>query len=536
MMVRPGWVKYPLLVVLVAGACSALSRPGFRSLSSDADELPPVPYNHLQQIASHNSYERPESIFDQLVAGRIRSLELDLHPGIFEKKPLPREWSVYHQGSREVRASHCTYLSQCLDQLLAFHLTTPHHEVVTVFLEPKEGFEAGTGHSPDDLDWILRGRLGPSLLTPAEILKRCPHAFTLREAVALPNCGWPSSRDLQGKFIFVLMTAGPDEEKAVRAYAPTAEAALKRAAFIAPTATGRESLESATAMAGKNWAIFLNTNATSIPAAAVPRGIVVRQGVVDYLNGFRVMTEMQVQHVATNKIFRDQSSGFSTSNRWGWPFQCVGDSASYRCSDRVEEGSWIQIKVTSADIQGLSDHFFFPHFKVGKADDFSTWRAFVSTEAAGNGWAKGCLMARADLASSADYFAVCRPATHSLRVQTVKDGVYRVVESSLHPLKGPSFLELTETHTEERGYCYRANVSGDREKWFPIDTQDSCFAHRLEFQGLAASAHGDHLRRFVFGDVTLNFRTLTATGFSAQNRTLIGSKALEFEISNGTPN
>ncbi len=38
-------------------------------------------YNQVQQRGSHNSYQRTEGLYDQMIYWRLRSIELDIHNG-----------------------------------------------------------------------------------------------------------------------------------------------------------------------------------------------------------------------------------------------------------------------------------------------------------------------------------------------------------------------------------------------------------------------------------------------------------------------
>ena len=53
-------------------------------------------YNEVRQTSSHNSFQRSEGIYDQVVYWRIRSLEIDLHLGKPFRDALKKDWYVYH--------------------------------------------------------------------------------------------------------------------------------------------------------------------------------------------------------------------------------------------------------------------------------------------------------------------------------------------------------------------------------------------------------------------------------------------------------
>lgn len=51
-------------------------------------------YNEVRQTSSHNAFQRPEGIYDQVVYWRIRSLEIDLHRGKPGRNGLKRDWYI----------------------------------------------------------------------------------------------------------------------------------------------------------------------------------------------------------------------------------------------------------------------------------------------------------------------------------------------------------------------------------------------------------------------------------------------------------
>ena len=53
-------------------------------------------YNEVRQTSSHNSFQRSEGIYDQVVYWRIRSLEIDLHHGKPFRDALKKDWYIYH--------------------------------------------------------------------------------------------------------------------------------------------------------------------------------------------------------------------------------------------------------------------------------------------------------------------------------------------------------------------------------------------------------------------------------------------------------
>ncbi|MCA9635800.1 MAG: hypothetical protein KC420_07180, partial [Myxococcales bacterium] len=230
-------------------------------------------YHEVRQKSAHNAFQRDEALLDQLVYHRIRSLELDIHTDKSFAPKLPGEWYVYHVDILD-DASHCRLLSQCLAQIAALAGAFPEHEVVTIWIDLKDGFE--DGHAPADLDARLGDAFGDRLLRPAELLAACPAATTLQEAVTLPECGWPSLSALHGRAIAVLTGGDLDDPKgALASYVGGDPDA--RAAFVAPD------LADAAAIGDHPEAIFHNLEASDADLAADVRaaGLVGRIWVLD---------------------------------------------------------------------------------------------------------------------------------------------------------------------------------------------------------------------------------------------------------------
>jgi hypothetical protein len=175
------------------------------TLAATAQEQTSPPYDLVLQKASHNSYARDESLFDQLVFHRVRSLELDIWQS--------QHWKVGHNGSGEA-SSKCSPLAQCLAMLAAFHRVTPQHEAVTVWLEPTD-YQGGSP-SPFPflaLDGLLLASLGRSaLFAPEDLMATdCQPAHSANLSQLVDRCGFPPTDALRGKFVFVLMDANDGE-------------------------------------------------------------------------------------------------------------------------------------------------------------------------------------------------------------------------------------------------------------------------------------------------------------------------------------
>ena len=83
-------MKTPLLLLAAAVA-----------LATAASAQTSPRYNQIQQKHSHNTYQRHESLMDQLLYYSVRSIELDIH-SIYYESPVeihvaPKgDWAVYH--------------------------------------------------------------------------------------------------------------------------------------------------------------------------------------------------------------------------------------------------------------------------------------------------------------------------------------------------------------------------------------------------------------------------------------------------------
>jgi hypothetical protein len=439
------------------------------------DRLPPPIYDLVLQKASHNSYARDESLFDQLVFHRVRSLELD----IWESQ----HWKVDHNGTGE-SSTKCHSVAQCLAMLAAFHKVTPQHEVVTVWLEPTD-YQGGQPNSSQfpylALDQLLIASLGrPALFAPADLVAMaaaCPpgHFSNLSELV--DSCGFPTTDALRGKFIFVLMDANDGEDQALIQYLGNDLAnavPTSRLAFVGPDPAR-----------GIDWhgaAVFFNDNGAIQKTnphygAKTDRGAVrnccagVNECSDPSNTDWKTMLAAKTQHMGTNCINYQTSPWAVTHNANGWPFRCVDPQD---CAAKAEATDIVGVRVSSGDLEGNADDFGFAYESLPA--DSQNWQMDAYVSSAGSRtdpWAKGCLMARQSLESNAAYFAVCRPDQHVLRIQyrTSKGGNTAIYESSIDPLSNAPFVRLAAAQGQGATTCF-SGVLGDGET-FP-DGYGSC--------------------------------------------------------------
>ncbi len=178
---------------------------------------PPGPADQLSisdawLIGTHNSYwvDRgiaadifasgvQENLIDQLVAEKVRAIELDVHPD----DARPHRFRVYHTVPGN---SLCDDLADCLRPLRLFHAALPRHEPMHVIVELKRftGPNFDATHSVQDLEAALEEALGPWLYRPRDLLAACdPDGVDpdpdMRECMA--RAGWPTVAALRGRFI-----------------------------------------------------------------------------------------------------------------------------------------------------------------------------------------------------------------------------------------------------------------------------------------------------------------------------------------------
>src|SRR5262249_25835735 len=118
-------------------------------------------------------------------------------------------WDIYHITNIFAGGDFTDNLIGFLRKMRQWHDEHPNHEVITLWLEMKDGWETG-GHKPVDLDATLSRELfdagtGRSLIyTPVDMMNTSPRAVNLQQAVTNPGSAWPTLSSLAGKFIVVL--------------------------------------------------------------------------------------------------------------------------------------------------------------------------------------------------------------------------------------------------------------------------------------------------------------------------------------------
>ncbi len=465
--------------------------------------LPPAPaglrYNEVRQKSSHNSYERDEALIDQLVFHRIRSIELDTHNDKAGHDPRVDDWLVYHGPQR---GTTCNRLSDCLDELRAFHDANPLHEVVTVFVDLKDDWE--DGRRPVNLDNRLTepAHMGAgAILTPGDVRAACPSDANLREAVTNLGCGWPTLDSLRGKFIFVLT----GETDRLDEYLTDGGAV----AFIAP---GVNSFSAATA---RDDVIFYNHRDFDgdLAEAINDAGLVSRFYDLNREDEFTDARDSVVHHLATDRVNFLRRGWARTHNELGWPFEPLDPADRAETDGFREVVRVISADVSSGDIWDKSDSFLYAYTFSDDALAPDTWSASISTPNSHvpNDRGKACLMARADTQPDAAYFAVCRLADRNqLQVQWREgDGDFGFTEADISPddtvdEESLSFVRLRlwadgiRTCVAGDGGLSPAGAVGSPDDGYQL-IDEHCFDEPLGLRGIAsASRHKGRQITYVY--------------------------------------
>lgn len=452
-----------------------------------------VRYDGVQQKSAHNSYQRDEAIFDQLVYHRIRSLELDIHVGKTFEPTEPGVWYVYHTDVTD-DDTWCVRLGHCLEAIGGFTHEVSQHEVVTLWIDLKDGWD--DEHGPVELDAALVATFGDALIDGPGLLALagCPGAASVQAGLTDPTCGWPTMEALRGR-VLVVLTGGTG---VLRTYHD--EEPLARRALVAPPLTTLDDVAD-----WSNTAVF-NFSADDVALAAqfVDAGYVARVWDCNDQDRWAAAFDAGAQHVATDKVSADADPWARTHDAQGWPFAC---KAACEMDVPAPEIPVIGMDVDSGDVWANADSAWFVHDDRSDAAD-GTWRAFVSTPNSHvEPFAKACLMARASLDPGAPYFAVCRPADNEpLRVQwrEVPDGTSTAIENAITPdntldAAGAVFVRL---RVDQDGTCVAGDGSADGQTWVEIGSR--CFGEALALQGLTTSAHDSGEIRLLVGNVTLD--------------------------------
>lgn len=475
-------------------AMRAPTKPGAtptNATPTPTDGAAAIAYDRVVQKSVHNAYSRFEPLLDQLVYHRVRSLELDIHTSKAGVTAAPGEWFVYHEDYPLFRDTSCRGLTDCLGQLAAFHAASPDHEVVTLFVDLKNDF--APGHTVADLDLTIAGALGrENLVTPGDLVGRCPGATSLRDAVA-GKCTFPSLGALRGKFLFVTTGgSGCNAASHVRAYA---DAPGERLGFAGPNV---DATCPVAALDARRDLAFLNMPFSAIDQATAvkARGLVARaygtatSGGLDDAEDFAVARAAGAAHLATDKVNAEQDVWATASGAGGFPFTCDD------CGDDLRENAAvIGLRAQSGDQGGVTDSGMFAY---ERTTGRTTWTSLVSVPSSHvESLAKGCLIARESDAPDAANVALCRSfdvnrPSLQIRPRTGEE-TFAVEAAPIPGLKdeAPAFFRL-EVEPTATGTKVDAYVSGNGTSWNIVASTELDVA--LPLRGISVSGNGDAVK------------------------------------------
>ncbi|QNP66297.1 phosphatidylinositol-specific phospholipase C domain-containing protein [Streptomyces genisteinicus] len=169
-----------------------------------------LPWSSTTSVGVHNAYEQSTYPYfaDALDSG-AGMLEIDVWTNVFG-----RSWRVSHENPLG-NANNCAGaasaaqlrtgarnrdLGGCLADMRAWHDANPGHRPILVKIELKDGFQDNAGRGPDELDALLRSRLGDALFRPAELAGAHADLDT-----AVRADGWPGRAAMSGKFVVELI-------------------------------------------------------------------------------------------------------------------------------------------------------------------------------------------------------------------------------------------------------------------------------------------------------------------------------------------
>jgi len=456
-----------------------------------------IRYNQVRQKSSHNSYERTESAFDQVVYWRIRSLEFDLH-----RAKTDGDWDIYHLTNV---GSTIGNLDAMLAVLRGIQTALPEHEVITVFLDNKDDFD--TKHTPDQLDKKIGDAIGTgNIYKPGDLIadnKEANPGATSLQAALKGRGEWPLLGALRGKFIFVITAEGRET------YVGNGALQDKRLCFVAQKTTSTANIQA------PDYFVFFNMNtansnlgldvfANKYVSRVYPSGATGGADLDDRGNWNNACAR-KIHHIATDEVNWLADPWSTTANIQGFPFEGIEIHIDPQLR---EAGDLLGMAVNSGDIEGANDSFYFWYADLGWSTD-ATYSGFVAVPGSHcPDWGKGGFMVRADVTADAPYFAILRPSGHpsrdrGMRVQyrTTTGGKTTIVESDIGP-QGIENDTIIFFRLEIRGTssCQAwASARGELD-WVPIGPRVE-IAAQLRYQGLAASSHDDADVKFLFGSI-----------------------------------
>ncbi|MBP0460955.1 phosphatidylinositol-specific phospholipase C domain-containing protein [Streptomyces montanisoli] len=197
-----------------AGAAALLFLLASPASASDVRQLP---YSRSTAVGIHNTYD--PAAFPYLANG------LDTGTGMVEIDTWTNLVGPAFRVSHDPVGNHnnCTGsttvagltsgstnkdLAGCLTDLRTWSDAHPGHPPVVVKVEMKDGFLANKGRGPADFDALVRGKLGDSVFSPADLTAG---RYATLDAAAKGDA-WPTRDQLAGKFVIELIPGTVEEQ------------------------------------------------------------------------------------------------------------------------------------------------------------------------------------------------------------------------------------------------------------------------------------------------------------------------------------
>lgn len=450
-------------------------------------------YNDVRQKSVHNAFQRSEGIYDQVLYWRVRSLEVDIHSSGHPFATCPDDdWLVFH-GWTDPLSSVLT-LDEVLQICVGVQRAIPDHEVITLFVDIKNGFPSSTSNDRSwaRFDALLDQHLGGHLYRPADLLARAA-AGTLRDAAQ--EIGWPTLSELRGKFLVVLTGS----ELQLQHYIVAPDTAGDRAAFLSRNITLPGHI------GAHDDVVFYNMDSDHVALAYMvgEQGFVSRAYYIDDVDKWNQALGASCHHIATDMVNARVDRWSTTTGPTGFPFRAMRGATPRVAEPGTVGGIWAR----SGDIWNRNDSFVFHHTACASDDIDNTYVFAISgPNSHVDDWVKGCVMARHSIDTGSPYLGVFRVGEkHGLRVQ-VRPAVNAptvVLERRIGPswTFGADFDQDTLVYVklEITDEGRRADAAGsiNGSDWVALGSHR--FDQPLNLQGLAVSAHAQRRgAKFLF--------------------------------------
>jgi hypothetical protein len=464
--------------------------------TGDGGTTQPLRYNEIVQKVAGGAQRRDEPIFDQLLYHRVRALELQLR-GRGDNGDFEADGGNSTSGCRSLRS--------CLSALRAFQTVVPEHEVITLYLDVRDGF--GESRTIDAIDRALNESLAGKLVTPAELRAACPAAGSVRDTVS-GTCAWPTLEALRGRVIAVVVGGEACEARGtVARYTEGGAKMFDRAAFVAPDVTDNCPWN-ASAVPAAAFFSMRSRNRANV-ALARQAGLVARitsddRGPLDDEAGFVSGRNERAHAVTTTRVNDRQYPWSRIRNEAGFPFACASGSA---CDGQRENGRALTVRATTGDLWDSQDSFFFAYATGGEAE---TWTSAIGVPSSHvDEFAKACVMARASNDARSAYVAVCRLADrHPLRLQfRTRDGEWTqsqdiAFDAPARDRIGHEGAPFVSLRIEPAGSGSVVTVAGsyDGTAWKALDART--IERPLPLRGVAVATRRATRLDVVFADLT----------------------------------